>query len=72
MIERLDKKATIKLLAAMKFQAESDIRLYSKKVAKRRKGSRYIGKRIYESAVYYLNVELPDIKEVISESFRES
>jgi len=35
MIERLDKKATIKLLAAMKFQAESDIRLYSKKAAKR-------------------------------------
>lgn len=72
MIERLDKKATIKLLAAMKFQAESDIRLYSKKAAKRRKGSRYIEKCIYESAVYYLNVELPDIKEVISESFRES
>ena len=71
MIERLNKKGTLFLLRAIRKQAESDIKRYGTKSAKSARGSSYIGKQTYESALNYLNVELPAIKEVLSESFKE-
>ena len=71
MIERLNKKGTLFLLRAIRKQAESDVKRYGKKAAKSLRGSSYIGKKTYESALNYLNVELPAIKEVLSESFKE-
>lgn len=71
MIERLNKKGTLFLLRAIRKQAESDVKRYGTKSAKSSRGSSYIGKQIYESALNYLNVELPAIKEVLSESFKE-
>lgn len=71
MIERLNKKGTLFLLRAIRKQAESDVKRYGTKAAKSLRGSYYIGKQTYESALNYLNVELPAIKEVLSESFNE-
>lgn len=71
MIERLNKKGTLFLLRAIRKQAESDVKRYGTKSAKSSRGSYYIGKQTYESALNYLNVELPAIKEVLSESFKE-
>ena len=71
MIERLNKKGTLFLLRAIRKQAESDVKRYGTKSAKSSRGSSYIGKKTYESALNYLNVELPAIKEVLSESFKE-
>lgn len=71
MIERLNKKGTLFLLRAIQKQAESDVKRYGTKAAKSLSGSYYIGKKTYESALNYLNVELPAIKEVLSESFKE-
>lgn len=71
MIERLNKKGTLFLLRAIRKQAESDVKRYGTKSAKSLRGSSYIGKQTYESALNYLNEELPAIKEVLSESFKE-
>ena len=71
MIEWLNKKGTLFLLRAIRKQAESDVKRYGTKSAKSSRGSSYIGKQTYESALNYLNVELPAIKEVLSESFKE-
>lgn len=70
MINRMDCKGTLRLLVAMRRQAERDIKCYTANVRNTR-GSDYVGKRTYESALNYLNVELPAIKEVISDSFKE-
>lgn len=61
MIERLEKKATIRLLAAICKLAESDVRAYAGR-----------NRRLYESAVRYLTEELPVIREVLAEIFKES
>ena len=71
MIERLNKKGTLFLLRAIRKQADSDVKRYDTKSAKGGRGSSYRGKQTYESALNYLNVELPAIKEVLSESFKE-
>lgn len=71
MIKRLNKKGTLFLLRAIRKQAESDVKRYGTKAAKSSRGSSYIEKQIYESALNYLKVELPTIKEVLSESFKE-
>lgn len=71
MIERLNKRGTIRLLVAMRKLAESDVRRYGTKAAKSSHGS-YIGKNCYISARYYLDEELPAIREALGESFRES
>ena len=70
MIERMNKKGTLFLIKAMRQKAESDIRRYGHKSAV--KGGGFIGKEAYESALYFLNEEFPVIKEIISESFKES
>ena len=72
MLERLDKRGTLRLLVAMKELAESDVRRYGTKAAKSSHGSNYIGKNCYISARYYLDEELPAIREALGESFRES
>jgi len=72
MIKKLDTRGTIRLLAAIKEQAESDARNYGTKAAKNSRGSSYIGKHCYMSARKYLDEELPVIREVLGESFRES
>jgi len=72
MIKKLDTRGTIRLLAAIKEQAESDARNYGTKAAKSSHGSNYIGKNCYISARYYLDEELPAIREALGESFRES
>ncbi len=72
MLERLDKRGTLRLLVAMKELAESDVRRYGTKAAKSSRGSNYIGKNCYISARYYLDEELPAIREALGESFRES
>lgn len=56
----------------MRRQAERDIKCYGSKRFLNTRGSDYVGKRTYESALNYLNVELPAIKEVISDSFKET
>ncbi len=71
MIERLTKRGTLFLLRAIRQQAESDVKRYGTKAAKSSRSSSYIGKQTYESALNYLNVELPTIKEVLNESFKE-
>lgn len=65
----MNKKGTLILIKAMRQKAESDIRRYSN-VANN--NGDYVGKKSYESALYFLNVEFPVIKEIISESFKES
>ena len=72
MIERLNKRGTLRLLVAMRELAESDVRRYGTKAAKSSRGSKYIGKNCYISARYYLDEELLAIREVLGESFRES
>lgn len=69
MIQRLNKKATIRLLVAIKSQAETDINLYKTRRPKR--GSDYISNRCYASAQNYLEIELPVIREILAESFKE-
>lgn len=68
MIEILNKPGTLKLIVAMKDQAERDIRLYGKR---RRRGSDRVSESCYESAVNYLNVEFPVIREILGECFKE-
>lgn len=68
MIEKLNRKGTVRLLAAMTKLAESDVRQYGKKAEK-------VGlqaQRIYESACSYLKNELPAIREVMGECFKEN
>ena len=75
MIEQLNRKGTLRLIFAIRKQAERDIRLYNKETAKtsrkRRKGSCFISSGSYKSAVNYLDVEFPVIREILGECFKE-
>ncbi len=68
MIKKLDKKATIRLLVAIKIQAERDIKQYEKR---EQLHSEYVGKSKYQSACNYLKEELPVVREILGECFRD-
>ena len=70
MIKRLTKIGTIRLLAAIRYQAEVDVRKYEKQSKKNNHGD-YVSGSCLKSAEYYLKVELPVIREVISGSFKD-
>ena len=70
MIEHLNKKGTLRLIFAMRQQAERDVKCYGKKKASKA-GSAFISQNSYETARYYLDVELPVIREVLGESFKD-
>ena len=67
MVERLSTRGTLRLLVAIRRQASKDIKDYGKKCNKR---GDYVSESCYENAVHYIDVELPVIREVISESFK--
>ena len=67
--ERLNKKGTLKLLIAMQNQAKRDIRLYGHQKAKC--GSDFVSRRCYISALNYMDVELPAIREALGECFKD-
>ena len=69
MIERMSTKGTIRLLSAMKRLAISDKKRYGRKSTS--KGGDYININCYESAVYFLDEQLPVIREVLGESFKD-
>lgn len=54
----------------MRQQAERDVKCYGKKKASKA-GSAFISQNSYETARYYLDVELPVIREVLGESFKD-
>lgn len=68
MIEQLNRKGTVRLIVAIHNQAKRDIKLYGKK---RRRGSDYISFPCYSSALNYLDVEFPVVREILTESFKE-
>jgi hypothetical protein len=70
MIDRLTKKGTIRLLAAIRRQALMDVRRYGRKSNDSHKGN-YVSTPCLESAEYYLDVELPVIREVLGECFKD-
>ena len=67
MIERMTTKGTLMLLVAIKRQAKSDIKRFGKDIKTRDR----ITSKCYQSAVNYINVELPAIREVLGDSFKE-
>jgi len=69
MIERMTTKGTIRLLDEMKKQAVSDKKRYDRQTA--RKGRTYINKNMYDSAVYFLDEQLPVIREILGQSFKD-
>ena len=72
MIERLNKKGTIRLLVAIKNLAESDVKRYGTHGAASTRGSAYVSSNSYKSARLYLEEELPVIREVLGDSFKEN
>ena len=70
MIERLDKKATIRLLVAIAYQAKRDKRRFEKKRGKLN-GGNYISSKSYESACHYIEEEIPVVQEILSEALRK-
>ena len=68
-IEKMTTKGTIRLLGEMKRLAISDKKRYGKKATK--KGSSYISIKTYESAVFFLDEQLPVIREILGESFKD-
>ena len=69
MIERMTTKGTIRLLAAIRRQAIRDKKIYGRH-KKKLKGD-YISNKCFESAEHYLDVEVPVIREVLGECFKE-
>ncbi len=69
MIERMTTSGAIRLLAAIRRQAVRDKKNYGKRVL--RGSIDRISNKCYESATYYLDEELPVIREVLGECFRE-
>lgn len=70
MIEHLNKKGTIRLIAAMYRCAEHDIRFYKRRSITRCNAD-YVSMNAYESAERFINEELPGIKEVLCEYLKE-
>ena len=69
MIEKMTTSGTIRLLAAIRKQAVRDQKVYGKRT-KMQKGD-YISNKCYESAAHYLDVEVPVIREVLGECFKD-
>ena len=69
MIEKMTTSGTIRLLAAIRMQAVRDKKRFGKKVS--RSSIDRISNKCYESATYYLDEELPVIREVLGECFKE-
>ncbi len=69
MIEKMTTSGTIRLLSAIRKQAVRDKKFYGKKVS--RGSIDRISNNCYESAMYYLDQELPVIREVLGECFKE-
>ena len=69
MIEKMTTKGTIRLLAAIRRQAVRDKKTYGRQ-KKKQKGD-YISNKCFESAEYYLDVEVPVIREVLGECFKD-
>ena len=67
--EHLDKRGTMRLILAIQNQAARDIRLYGHQKAK--SGSDFVSKRCYISALNYMDVELPAIREALGECFKD-
>lgn len=63
MIKHLSTKATIKLLAAVRRQAIKDRKRYGKNPE--------VSRPCYESAVFYLENEVPVIREILGECFKD-
>lgn len=70
MIEKMTTKGTIRLLAAIRKQALMDVKRYGRQKRKSYKGD-YVSTPCLESAEYYLDKELPVIREVLGECFKD-
>ena len=69
MIERMTTSGTIRLLEEMKKLAVSDKKRYDRQ--KNRNGKIYVNKNMYDSAVYILDEQLPVIREILGQSFKD-
>ena len=68
MIERMTTSGTIMLLDEMKKLAVSDKKRYDRQMS--RNGKIYVNKNMYDSAVYFLDEQLPVIREILGQSFK--
>ena len=69
MIKSLSRKATIRLINGIKNQAERDIEQFGKTWSST--GGGYVSLAARDSAVHFLNEDLPVIKEILTGSIKE-
>lgn len=70
MIEKMTTSGTIRLLSAIRKQAVRDRKYYGK--SRLSNSGDYVSSKCLASAEYYLDVELPVIREVLGECFKEN